>query len=59
MELFGPHVELATQIMDADGAWVVMPWPGSYMEQPETDMTILSIIRGRWNELRKAEFSHG
>lgn len=59
MELFGPWVELATALMDGDGAWVGYPWPGSLMEQPDADMTILSVIRGRWNELRRKEMTRG
>lgn len=57
--MFGPWVDMATQIMDGDGAWVCMPWPGAYMEQPEPDMHILSIIRIRWNELRMKDMKDG
>lgn len=59
MILFAPWVELATSLMDGDGAWLNLPWPGAMMEQPEIDMTILSIIRGRWNELRTEEIRRG
>lgn len=59
MQIYGPWVDLATQLMDGDGAWVSLPWPGSMMEQPEFDMTVLSIIRGRWNELRGEEMRSG
>ena len=59
MLLFAPWVDLATSLMDGDGAWSSLPWPGAMMEQPEIDMTILSIIRGRWNELRTEEMRRG
>lgn len=61
MEMFGPWVRLATSMMDGDGAWAMLPWPpaGVLMEQPEFDMTVLSIIRGRWNELRGEEMKRG
>lgn len=59
MVLWGPWVELATQLMDGEGAWVALPWPGSLMEQPDFDMSALSIIRGRWNELRAEEMKTG
>lgn len=59
MQMFAPWVDLATQIMDGDGAWVCLPWPGSYMEQPDFDMRVLGIIRARWNELRTQDMKNG
>jgi hypothetical protein len=29
------------------------------MEQPEFDMQVLGIIRGRWNELQKRDMKRG
>ena len=59
MSMFAPWVDLASQLMDGDGAWASYLWPGSLMEQPETDMTILSVIRGKWNELRGEDMRRG
>lgn len=57
--MFQPWVELAAALMDGEGAWIGYPWPGAIMEQPDIDMTILSIIRSRWNELRSEEMKRG
>jgi hypothetical protein len=57
--MFGPWVELATMLMDGDGAWTAYPWPGAPMEQPDGDMTILSAIRSRWNERRAKDITSG
>lgn len=57
--LFGPWVSLTQEIMDGDGAWVCMLWPGAYMDQPEPDMKILSIVRRKLNELRIRDIKNG
>jgi len=57
--MFGPWVEIATTLMDGDGAWISFPWGPVLMEQPEFDMQVLGIIRGRWNELQKRDMKRG
>lgn len=59
LRAFAPWVELATSLMDGEGAWTGYLWPGTLMEQPEFDMQVLTIIRGRWNEMRTEEMRRG
>lgn len=59
MALFSPWVEVAKTLMDGDGAWIAFPWGMVLMDQPEFDMTVLTIIRGRWSELRKRDMKRG
>jgi len=49
--MFRPWVEMTQAHMDGDGAFWAWPWPGTYLDQPDFDVTVMFIIRGRWNEL--------
>lgn len=55
MARWGPWIEEANVMMDGDGAFRHLPYPGSYREQPAFDMDVLNLIRHQWVELRNQD----
>lgn len=49
---WSPWIEEANVLMDGDGTFRHLPYPGSYREQPAFDMAVLNAVRHKWNELR-------
>lgn len=44
-------IEECLVLMDGDGRFRHLPYPGSYRQQPDYDMHVLQVIRGEFNKI--------
>ena len=42
-------------MLDGEGTYRTMLYAGGLAEQPALDMTVMDVVRSRWNELRNRE----
>ena len=48
-------VEECLVLLDAEGRFRHLPYPGTYREQPDYDMQVLQLIRSTFNRLENAK----
>jgi hypothetical protein len=46
-------------MLDGDGTYHLLLYSGGLDEQPALDMSVMDIIKSRWNELRNQENKDG
>jgi hypothetical protein len=51
MERWVPWVNEALDMMDSEGAFVLLPYTGGLRAQPAFDMSVLRVVRAEWCRL--------